>query len=187
MKKQLEKAYNEILEVLHRYKDISIFNSNEIKEIEKRCNTHLFGVELVEKYGLNINPKSIYSSTYQELTSNIVIIFMDGENTKISWSDDGKQPKNETLLEFKFPTGAYIFGDYYPKELFNEFFIELKSYSPKYSDTVNKCLYFSLDNAANIFNSFNSIYTKYNNKVQDYIKKERIAQLEKELKLIKNG
>jgi len=60
----------------------------------------------------------------------------------ISWSDDGKQPEDELLLVISFPTGAYIFGDDYPTEFFKEFFQELKTYNPKYTDTTNKTLYF---------------------------------------------
>ena len=81
--------------------------------------------------GFNLDPKTIHSTDWQKLKENVHIGFFDGERRSISWSDDGRQPKNETLLYISYPTGAYIFGGDYPTEFFQKFFLELKTYNPK--------------------------------------------------------
>ena len=95
----------------------------------------MFGVELVEKYGFDIDPKTINSSEWQELKRNVFIAHFGGNGRGISWPDDGNQPDNETLLILKFSTGAYFLDDDYPVELFERFFLELKSFGPKFVDS----------------------------------------------------
>ena len=103
----------------------------------------------------------------------------------ISWSDDGRQPEDdELLLSISFATGAYIFSDDYPETLFKDFFNELASYAPKYKDTVNKCLYFSMDNAGKIFNDFDAILAKYKSLNKEDFKKRKIEKLKKELETL---
>ena len=106
-----------------------------------------------------------------------------GEETSrtISWSDDGKQPENEWLYAVRFCTGAYIFGDSYPAETFNAFFAELKSFEPKYCDTVNNALYFADDVAKVVYDNFWPIFKKYKALVGEELKAKRKAELEKEL------
>lgn len=100
-----------------------------------------------------------------------------GTNRCISWSDDGEQPGDEWLLSVCFSSGAYIFGDSYPEDLFNEFFQELKSFGPKYCDTVNHHLYFSHENANLVFNSFPEIFKKYCLRVSEEFKKNQKQKL----------
>ena len=179
-----KKAYKEILKVLHKYKDKIVF---DVEQLEDQAKTHLFGVELVEKYGFNLDPKSIRSRDYQRLKEYIYLCYFDGHRRKISWPDDGRQPINEMLLLLSYPTGAYIFGDDYPTDFFQRFFLELKSYKPKYIDSHNQSLYFSLDNAATVFNDYDEIFRRYyeenkENKRQRKIKKmkEELSKLESE-------
>ena len=106
----------------------------------------------------------------------------------ITWSDDGKQPKeNEYLYMLSFPTGAYIFGDHYPEELFREMFKELCEYDPKYKDTANKNLYFSPENAKNIHADIDSILVEYRRKDKEYSKQRRKEELEAELEKLNSG
>lgn len=108
----------------------------------------------------------------------------EGKGYSISWSDDGRQPLNEMLLVLSFPTGAYIFDGDYPKPVFKDFFDELKTYNPKYSDSHNSSLYFELENGAKVFNDFWDIFNKHKQKVDDWKKKERIKGLQKELEVL---
>ena len=55
---KFEKAYKEIIEVLNKYKDICVY---DISDMESKAKKHLFGIELKEKYGFNVEPKDIYS------------------------------------------------------------------------------------------------------------------------------
>src|SRR5680860_345359 len=178
MKSETEKAYSKILRLVKKYKDICIF---DISDMESKAINHLFGLELVEKYGFNLDPKRIHNTNWQELKPNVFTGFWDGERRKVSWSDDGSQPKNETLLCFMYPTGAYIFGRDYPTEFFQKFFLELKSYGPKYIDSTNKQLYFSLDYAGAIFNAYDSIVKRYYDENKEDIKQRTIKKMKADL------
>ncbi len=173
-----EKAYKEILKALNKYKSEIVF---DVDSLERQAKNHLFGVELVEKYGFELDPKNIHSTDWQKLKENIHIGFFDGERRIISWSDDGRQPKSETLLYISYPTGAYIFSGDYPTEFFQKFFLELKTYKPKYTDTANKSLYFSLDNAGEIYNAYDSIIKRYYEENKEDLKQRNIKKMKDEL------
>lgn len=173
-----EKAYKEILKALNKYKSEIVF---DVDSLEIQAKNHLFGVELVEKYGFNIDPKKIYSTDWQKMKENIFIGFFDGERRDISWSDDGRQPNNETLLRISYPTGPYIFGDDYPVEFFQKFFMELKTYNPKYIDSANSSLYFSLENAGEIYNDYDSIIKRYYEENNKDLKQRKIKEMKDEL------
>ena len=173
-----EKAYKEILKVLNKYKSDIAF---DVDSLEIKAKHHLFGVELVEKYGFNLDPKRIQSTDWQELRENVFIGFWDGERSKVSWSDDGRQPNNEILLCIKYPTGAYIFGGDYPTEFFQKFFLELKKYNPKYIDSAYICLYFSLDNGGEIFNHYDSIVKRYHKENKEDLEQRKIKKMKVEL------
>ena len=177
-KMKTEKAYKEILKALNKYKSEIVF---DVDDLERKAKHHLFGVELVEKYGFNLDPKTICSTDWQELKKNVHICFFDGERRSISWPDDGRQPKNETLLYISYPTGAYIFGGDYPTEFFQKFFLELKTYNPKYIDSANKSLYFDLDNAGKIYNAYDSIMKRYYEENKEDLKQRKIKQMKDEL------
>jgi hypothetical protein len=174
-----KKAYDEVLETINKHRDILVYDYRDLEEKSKK---HLFGIELKEKYGLNIEPKDVHSLDFVRFSDDrMVTWFGDKYNRTISWEDEGRQPEDELLFTVSFGTGAYIFGDDYPVELFKEFFLELKSYSPKYIDTVNKCLYFSMDNAKEIFNKYPEILKKWHEKNKEDAKERKIKKLKDEL------
>ena len=174
-----KKAYSELLNLIKKYEDLNVL---DYSYIENQSKLHLFGLELVEKYGFKIDPKVIYSLEYNKLDSYVEISLMGKEYGRtISWSDDGKQPNNEMLMKISFSSGAYIFGGDYPEEFFNEFFNELINLKPKYKDTRNRSLYFSMDNAGSIYDEFNLILKKYNELNKKNSKIRRIEKLKEEL------
>jgi len=178
--KKVEQAYDEILKVIEKYKDICVF---DITELRRKSKNHLFGLKLKEEFNLGIDPLIVYNSDWVVVDSYRFIGWWGSKyNRQISWSDDGRQPENELLLQICFPTGAYIFGDDYPQKLFQEFFLELKSYNPDYIDTHNSCLYFKVEKAAKVFNSFGLILEKYHKINKQDSKKRQIQKLEEELK-----
>jgi hypothetical protein len=178
MEKEI-KAYKEILEVLNKYREITIFDYNHL---EQQSKYHLFGLELKERYGLNVEPRNIRSLDWNTFGEYLSIgLFGEKYRRTIAWSDDGKQPEDELMIRLSFCTGAYIFGDDYPTELFQQFWQELKTYNPKYSDTVNKNLYFSIENGAKIFNEFKDILKKYYELNREDAKKRKIKKLQDEL------
>lgn len=185
MENTAKKAYSEIFKTLKKYKDICVF---DIDDLERKSKYHLFGIELKEKYGLGIDPKTIQSLDWIRFgVYKTIGWYGDKHKRTISWSDDGTQPEDELLLQISFSTGAYIFGDDYPINLFEKFFDELKSYNPKYLDTSNKCLYFSMDNANIIFNAFNSILQKYNEINEKDAIQRRIKKMKEDLEKLENN
>lgn len=177
------KGYAEIFRTIRKYKDVCVV---DIDDLRRKAKCHLFGIKLKEEYGLNIDPKEIYSLDWIRFGGYKTIAWWGEKyNRAIHWSDDGSQPDNELLLRISFPTGAYIFGDDYPTELFQKFFTELKSYNPKYIDSVNQALYFSMDNAKNVFNNLDSILEKYREMYKKDVRKRKIREMEEELEKLK--
>ena len=89
--------------------------------------------------------------------------------------------KDEMLIKFAFPTGAYIFGGYYDKKAFNEFFDELKTFNYKYIDDINSCLYYDMENGAKLFNKYQEICNKYQKKWDKRAKEKKKEELKKQL------
>lgn len=178
-----KKMYSEILYILEKYADDCVY---DIEDLKQKSECHLFGLKLKEIYGLDIEPKRITSTDYIRF-GEYISIGMWGEKHRrtISWSDDDRQPKDELLLCIGFSTGAYIFGQDYPTDLFKKFFNELKSYKPKYTDSANTNLFFGMDNAKEIFNKFNDILKKYKDLNKEDFNKRKIKELEKQLKSLK--
>lgn len=141
-------------------------------------------IKLSENFGVKF-PKYNSGSDYIETKINcIAMSYYPEQNTNktISWSDDGRQPENEWLMVVSFPCGAYTFHSEYPTETFNQFFVELKSYQPKYCDSANKTLYFSEENSKLIWDAFPEIFKRYTDMVDEELKRKRKARLEAELK-----
>lgn len=180
-----KEAYDEIREVMVKHRDTVLCDTGSLDE---KASKHLFGIELQEKYGFDIKLDEVCSTDYFNLRG-YMRIGLFGEKTRrtISWSDDGKQPENEYLLNISFPTGAYIFGDDYPTELFQQFFLELKSYNPKYSDTTNKNLYFTLESGSKVFNEFRTIINKYFEINKTDSRERKIKKLQGELEKLNNA
>lgn len=179
MENETEKAYKAIFKLLKKHRDLIVL---DIDRLEIKSKFHLFGIKLKEEYGFDIDPKSINNLQWQKLNDNISIgWYGDKYGRKIGWSDDGTQPTDELLLDICFPTGAYIFGGDYPKEFFEKFFLELKSYKPKYVDTTNKSLYFSMDNAAKVYNVYDSLFKKYDEMNSADIKQRQIEKMKEDL------
>jgi hypothetical protein len=161
---------------------------------------HLMLIEWYEKYGLKIeHDHKPYSYNYFKIDDyqgfsrygDAAKEKAEGSGRYISWPDNDKQPKNEWLFSISFSTGAYIFGEDYDgqKQLFQDFFNELKSYNPDYLDSMNKSLYWKLENAKPIFDKFYTILKKYQElNIADLKRREanklreKLAKLDSELK-----
>lgn len=186
--KETKKMYSEILKTLNKYKEICIF---DIEELERKSKLHIYGVQLKEEFGLNINLNHINSLEYNQFEDYKTISWYGNKyNRRISWSVNGKQPKNELLFTLGFSTGAYIFGDYmnhdYPTEFFQKFWLELKTYKPDYIDEANKYLYWKIENAKEAFNSFDEILNKYHALNIEDIKLRKIKKLKEDLAKLEN-
>jgi len=180
---ETKKVYDSILKIAKKNKDLLNY---DFQDLELKAKNHLFGLELKEIHGLNLDEKRIDNIRYKELKNNVHLTYIDGVNSTISWSDNGEQPNGEHLIKFSYPTGAYIFGGDYPTIFFQKFFLELKSFKPDYCDSANKSLYFKLGNAKEIFNNYDSIVKKYYELNKEDFKQREIIRMQKELDNLKN-
>lgn len=194
--KEVKKAYTDILGVCNKYADMSE-EYRDIKEMIESALNRLEVIKWSEEYGLELDGYAKpHSYNYIEIDSYRRISFFNdamkdkrnGCGKYISWSDDGRQPKEEWLLVIGFSTGAYIFGDDYngQQQLFEDFFRELVAYKPDYSDTVNKMLYWKLENAKAIYDDFGKILQKYAERNKDEFNSRKIAKLKEELKALED-
>lgn len=169
-------AYKKILKVIESC-------AKEVKlDITYRLHNLIIREELQERFGINLQNYSSYSDTYFKLGDDVFIAkYGDKYNRTISWSDDGSQPEDEWLFVVCYPTGAFIFGEDYQQDTFKKYFEELKSYNPKYVDTVNKCLYYTEDVAKDVFENVNRLFIKYKAIAEDSRKASKIEALKKQL------
>ena len=181
---KVKKAYDEILKVLHKNREICVFDVNDL---ERKAKIHLFGLELKEVYGLNIDPKQVNSIDYQSFGEKKIGLFGEKYRRTISWSVDGRQPEDEYLFTVSFPTGAYIFGEDYATDFFQKFWLELKEFKPDYIDEVNHCLYWKLENAKDAFNNYDATLKKYYELNKEDVKRRRIEKMKKELEQLENS
>lgn len=173
--------------VLKLYDKYQIKDNYNIRSIQEICKQQLWLIELDEKYDIKIQHTGTIDTEAHTINDHMCL-FMMGEKYKrlIGCPDDNRQPDNELLLNISFSTGPYIFGEHYPKEFFNKFFEELKSYNPKYIDTKNSSLYYSMDNAGVIFKKFLEILDKYYNLNKEDTKKRQIAGLKQKIEKLSN-
>lgn len=194
--KKWKKAYQEILDACEKYQDFNKYGFYDIEDMRNKAKNHLLLIEWFENYGINLEHSSHdpYSRKYLDLGDYLTFqYFEDAEKCKsehrgrlISWSDDGKQPEDGWYFVIGFPTGAYIFGEDYDnqEQLFKDFFKELKTYKPDYSDTTNKKLYWKIENSKSIFNDFYKILNKYHEKNKSELNVRKAKKLRAELEKV---
>lgn len=186
MQEQLN-AYKALYETAKQHREL--IEDNHFRSIEEKVQelhiSSLFNMKLEEAgyywYARHIG--------YGQKAN--VGLYSEEQRRQISWSDDDRQPENEWLCVISFPTGAYIFGDYfkdqYPKETFNAFFEELKSFGTKYCDSANHSLYYSTANAYVVCEAFPAIFKKYKDMCQQEYERQRVKELEEELAKLKGN
>jgi hypothetical protein len=188
--------YKELLSVYNKYSDEKFFNDHlfdDVRVWKENAERHLRIFEWNEKYWINIKHSCAADRKYFEVWEYRHFSYFNNakeEQEKWNWcyisrSDDWRQPNNERLLAITFPTWWYIFWEDYPKELFEKFFNELKSYNPKYSDTTNNTLYFWIDDCTKIFNEFDNILKKYHEINIEDRKLRKIKKMEEELQKLR--
>ena len=185
----MKEAYKALQEVYIKYPEL---RNDRMIDRSGKINTRLFLIELNEKYNLDIHPKRIDRADYFKVSEHAAIgQYGKLKRRTISWSDDDKQPEEgEYLLSISFPTGPYIFSHNHGEKLrdhFNAMFNDIKTLSPKYSDTRNKCLYFTLDIARSVHDEYLNILKKYNSTVLDVLRQIEIDELESKLKKMKQS
>jgi hypothetical protein len=169
-----------------------------LEDIKEKIKSRLQVIEWKEKYNIDIPVDTDFTRTHFKLSNYYGDLFFSyyndakqehesGKGGKyISWSDDGSQPLNEWCLEITFGTGAYIFGDDYPVNIFQDFFNELKTLNHKFIDSQNHCIYWTLEEAGNVLEKLPEIIKKYVELNKEDFKNRKIKKLEDELNKLKD-
>jgi len=186
MTNKKKQAYKDILKAVGKNED-HLSDGYYVRDLKEKLEKRIKIQEICELFNISDLAEDSRSPSYIQIEEHtrVIIHFKEGNGYKIAWSDDDRQPEEEYLYLISFSTGAYIFGntysDFYPQELFQEFFNELKSYEPKYIDTANKSLYFSPEKACIIHEKYKDIFKKYQNRVSDEYKRLKAQKLRNEL------
>ena len=180
------KAYKEILGVLEEHSDVIDLGKDYRLDIRNDIKSRIRQTEVEQAFDIKIPGKG-YATAHYRINGRSAIHYYSGEKDQaIGCSDDGRQPKDEWLYVVQFPCGAYTLHEDYPTETFNEFFEELRSYKPKYSDTPNHALYFTEDVAKVVHEALPDILRKYGDRVEDELNRRRIARLQEELSQLRD-
>lgn len=149
-----------------------------LDEIDKINLSNKFGFELLDRGYTCYTPKG-----FSHLDYHIILAHYDGKHREVNNISPTPQPKDEWLLNIRFPTGAYFlidggsFDKPYLSNLFNKMLGEFLALNPKYVDRLNQSMYFTSDNAKEVLDKWNEITTKYKNLVGDELKKLKIEKL----------
>jgi len=174
-------AYKKILKVIKSCAKDAVIDSSV--DISYKLESLIIREEIQDSFGINLSNCYDYGTTYFKVDNDKYIAKYGSKYSRtISWSVDGKQPKDDWLLAVTYPTGAYIFGEDYQKETFAQYFDELKEFEPKYVDEVNHCLYYTADKAKALYEKVDEILNKYKVISEDNRKASKIEMLKKQLK-----
>lgn len=178
------KAYKEMLDVFEKHSEALVGDS--YLDVSDRLKMLLNWEDVFDKFGFSVHRSKLYSHEYAEISQYERLSFYSKENKRqLSWPDDGNQPEKEWLYSVQFSSGAYIFSSDYPTKTFNKFFDELKSFKPKYADTVNHCLYFDETNAIDVHNNLKALFDKYKDEVADEVNQLKIDELNRQIESIR--
>lgn len=151
----------------------------EIRNFNQKIDKKLKVIEYKEKYDIDLKETDFYNLDWVYIKRNYGSIYI-GKGMKVLNSNIQPE-KDEMLIQFAFPTGAYIFGSYYDEKVFNEFFDELKTFNYKYIDDINSCLYYDMENGAKLFNKYQEICNKYQKKWDKRAIEKEKKELRKQL------
>lgn len=161
---------------------IHLSKNQILSEIDKVNLYNKFGFELLDRGYTCYTPKG-----FSHLDYHITLAHYDGKHREINNISPTPQPKDEWLLNIRFPTGPYFlidgssFNRPYLSDLFDKMLGEFFNLNPKYVDRLNKSMYFTSDNAKDVLDKWDEITTKYKNLVGDELKKLKIEKLKAEL------
>ena len=187
-------VYEKMLREFHKAKGTELKSFTKEKDLESLLNTLSICENIKEKYGLDLSNRNVFSgfsvSSIDRFSANVYMNGGDGYVGSITGIyNSAKQPKSsQILLKISHPTGAYIFGDYYPVDLFNEFFSEvIENTMVEYCDHVNHSLYYTLENTMDTLKKYDEIYKKYIEKNKENYRRIMIERKKHEIEALERG
>ena len=190
--KNIKTTFQKIIDICEQNTD----TEGTLSEIRLKAKNRVIRYDWEEKYGIKLDSDCRFAEhDYFDFGNyQMISYYKDGYvshkekgGRSISWPEGDKQPVDEWLYEISFSTGAFIFGDDYEgqKQLFQDFFEELRTYKPDYEDLHNHNLYWNVKNAKKIMSQFMEILKKYSDKNMEELKSRKINKLEAELNELK--
>jgi len=182
----MKNVFQKIVDICEENND----TEGTLSDIRVKAKNRVIRYEWEEKYGIKLDSRFAECDYLRINDYESVAYFNDGYKSReegsgrnISWSEDGKQPVNEWVYEVSFCTGAYIFGEDYngQRQLFQDFFEELRTYKPDYEDLHNHNLYWKVENAKEVMSQFKNILNKYRDRNREELKARKISKLKAEL------
>jgi len=171
-------GYKELICIIDDYK------LGDMQFAKRAAEKHVFVDEFRDKYHIVVNAEhlSIDNGFWINVPVRLgnMYIGLFGEKYNRDVLNNTQDTDEEILLTIQFHTGAFVFGEDYPTEFFEKFYAEIKTYKPKYCDDLNKSMYFSMENAANIFEDYRGICDKYIKENRNDLLQRRAEQLRKE-------
>ena len=181
---ETEKAYEAIFKVIEKNKDLV---NIDIKDLAYKSKCHILEDELINVHGFEFKPGTIEDTRWQNLNYDFKIGVFGGESkASIAWPDCGTQPQGERLLSICCSTGAYMFGGEYDTEFFERFFDELKTHNPKYIDSHNHRLYFTMENGGKFYNEYRDIVVRYHKEYKELANERKVKALKEEIAKLTN-
>lgn len=177
----------EMYQILNEYEPEEEWEFND----EERCirNTKLLIENFVKKYNFhdhyNIDIEKIKECNKEDVYFKTEYGEVGIRRFNKIYNSD-KQPNNELLMYYRFSIGPYTFtkswsDSYYFKDLFDEFFEELKKYNYSYIDEENRNIYFDVPEGIKLFKEYGKICDKYKEKFEIKCKEKKREQLQKQL------
>ena len=181
-------VYDKMLKQFYKEKGESIRKYTKEEDLEGLLKTLSTVEKIKEKYGIDFNDSKIFSSfnvtNIYRFNAQVYMSGGDGYIGTISeiYNSDKQPSSPQLLLKISHSTGAYIFGDYYPTDLFNEFFDELRAKTKvEYVDVCNHSLYYTLENAMEAITIYKEVYKEYIEKNKENYKKVMIEKKKLEI------
>lgn len=181
-------VYDKMLKQFYKEKGESIRKYTKEEDLEGLLKTLSTVEKIKEKYGIDLNDDKMFRNfniiDIYRFNAQVYMSGGDGYIGTISeiYNSDKQPPSPQLLLKISHLTGAYIFGEYYPTDLFNEFFDELKSRTKvEYIDMPNHSLYYTLENAMESITTYKEVYKEYIEKNKENYKKVMIEQKKLEI------
>lgn len=174
-----EKSYRLLLADLDNHAE-AMKHDRDYERFRRLVEDKAFTRSLIEEHGWALPDYTVLSgSRWVEISDNLAAApFKEGS---ISWPDDDRQPSGEYLLCLRFSTGAYFFGEDYPTDLFQEFWRELVTLGPEYTDTQNHCLYFTPERGGVVTQRLGPLVSEYRRRYEGQKTQRRIEQLKAEI------
>ena len=180
-------VYDKMLKQFQKEKGTEIRKYTKEDDLEGLLKTLSTVEKIKEKYGIDLIDKMFRSFNVTDISRFSANIYIGGGDGYIGtfseiYNSDKQPPSPQLLLKISHSTGAYIFGDYYPKDLFNEFFAELQAKTKvEYVDILNHSLYYTLENVMESITIYKEVYKEYVEKNKENYKKVMIEQKKLEL------